>query len=135
LARSTCMCHGLGEWWIARGKNMDLLLTWHPWDPQTDSCIGDALSWWCDSNNEKCTYPAVIIIEYGIYWIELCKKNMALIKEALKRTWNVGYKVVSVWKWGYLTLIKFKGLSMYINLWVIEFGMESYLSLYAWLFV
>ena len=44
LARSTCMCHGLREWWNIRGKNMDLLLMWHPWDSQNASCIGDGLS-------------------------------------------------------------------------------------------
>ena len=43
LDRSTCMCHGLGEWWNARDKNLNLLLTWLSWDPQKDSCVGDAL--------------------------------------------------------------------------------------------
>jgi len=36
-------CHGLEEWWNASGKNMDLKLMWHPWDPKNASCIAGAL--------------------------------------------------------------------------------------------
>jgi len=47
--------NGLEEWWIARGKEMDLLLTWHPWDPQIDACIASEV----EQSKQNKTQPSM----------------------------------------------------------------------------
>ena len=73
--------NGLEEWWIAKGKEMDLLLTWHPWDPQTDACIAGALI--LPTND---TYKWIYPIKY-FFWSppNLYKINFFKTKSATHR--------------------------------------------------